>query len=101
MLGGMGENSWPGDHTGLACRRLCRLPGPAKAGIRGRGASVINTGGDICIGIGAAPTRAAAVLPAAGYFRFSSIQSTEALTCSSVSAGLPPLGGITPPLAPL
>src|SRR5690606_38708943 len=32
------------------------------------------------------------------YLRLSSIQSTVAWTCSSVSAGLPPLGGITPAL---
>jgi hypothetical protein len=30
------------------------------------------------------------------YRRFSTIQSTEAITCSSVSAGLPPLAGMIP-----
>lgn len=35
------------------------------------------------------------------YLRLSSIQSTVALTCSSVSAGLPPLAGITPPSGPV
>jgi len=37
----------------------------------------------------------------AGYFRFASIQSTVAWICSSVSAGLPPLGGMIPPSGPV
>ena len=48
----------------------------------------------------AGPTRrrcpeAAARAGRPAYFRLSSIQSTVAITCSSVSAGLPPLAGIT------
>ena len=35
------------------------------------------------------------------YLRLPSIQSTVALTWSSVSAGLPPLGGMMPPSGPL
>jgi len=33
------------------------------------------------------------------YFKFPIIQSTAACTCSSVSAGLPPLAGIIPVLS--
>src|SRR4249919_716468 len=35
------------------------------------------------------------------YLMFASIQSTVAITCASVNAGLPPLGGITPPSGPV
>ena len=35
------------------------------------------------------------------YLSWPSIQSTVALTCSSVSAGLPPRAGITPPSGPV
>src|SRR5690606_4664725 len=37
----------------------------------------------------------------AAYFRLASIQSTVAWICSSLSPGLPPLGGITPPSGPV
>ena len=35
------------------------------------------------------------------YRRLASIQSTVAWICSSVSAGLPPLGGMMPPSGPV
>ncbi len=48
--------------------------------------------------------KAGSCRPLAGtivYFRLPSIQSTVAWICSSVSAGLPPLGGMMPPSGPV
>src|SRR5690606_4829287 len=90
-------------------RRARPAPAAARAGAwpagGGRGPAG-NGGGTASLILGpAGPGNAGAALGrrpwcpcGLAYLRLSSIQSTVAWTCSSVRAGLPPFGGITPAL---